>query len=475
MPCANTLSSRCHWQNPRHRAVIPLSPGPDGPGGPGGSGPVTAATGHDEVLRALPRLLPGAVEFYLDVHRTPELSGAEERTAGLLAARLTAAGYEVTTGVGGHGVVGLLRNGPGPVVLLRAELDALPVLERTGLPYASTVTAADPGGDGALVPVMHACGHDMHLACLSGASALLALAADRWRGTVMVVGQPAEETLSGAEAMLRDGLYQRFAAPDSVLAQHTAPLPAGLVAHSEGPLLAAGALLGIVVHGRGGHAGAPHLAVNPVEAAAAIVLRIREAVAGRFGPDDHVVVTVGSLHGGTRGTVIPEQASLEVSVRAPGQDLLDRATGLVREVASAVSTAHGCPHAPRIDTLSASPATVGDPRVVAGVRRAHAAALGPERVTGWPPSSATEDFPLFGDAGAGLHGVTGISGCYWMLGSVGPRQWSGAPGRSAAEKLASLPANHSPYSRPDPRLTTPTGIIALTTAALSRLAGGVDG
>ena len=225
-----------------------------------------------------------------------------------------------------------------------------------------------------------------------------------------------------------------------------------------------------MLHGRGGHAGAPRLAVNPVEAAAALVLRIREAVADRFGPQDHVVVTVGSLHGGVRGTVIPEQASLEVSVRAPGEAVLDRAAELIREVARDVSLAHGCPRAPRVDTLAASPATVGDPRVVAGVRRAHVAAFGPERVTGWPPSSATEDFPLFGDAGAGLHGVTGIRSCYWMLGSVGPRQWAEAPGRSAAEKLAALPANHSPYFRPDPRLTTPTGIVALATAALTRLA-----
>lgn len=431
---------------------------------------MTTVTRDDQVLRALPRVLPEAVALYLDVHRTPELSGAEERTAGLLAARLADHGYRVATGVGGHGVVGLLRNGPGPVVLLRAELDALPVLERTGLPYASTVTAADPGNGGAVVPVMHACGHDMHLACLSGAAALLARSADRWQGTVMVVGQPAEETLSGAEAMLRDGLYRRFAAPDSVLAQHTAPLPAGMVAHSEGPLLAASVLLGILVHGRGGHAGAPQLAVNPVEAAAAVVQRIRAAVADGCGPADHVTVTVGTLHGGTRGTVIPEQATLEVSVRAPGQAVLDRATALIRAVTASVCAAHGCPRPPRIETLCASPATAADAGTVARVRRAHTAAFGPERVTGWPPSSATEDFPLYGEAGIGLHGVPGVRTCYWMLGTVGPRQWAEAPGASAAEKLAALPGNHSPYFRPDARLTTPTGIVALTTAALTQLA-----
>lgn len=198
---------------------------------------------------ATANVLGSAAEFYADVHRHPELSGAERRTAGRFARWLSGAGYDVTPGVGGHGVVGVLRNGPGPVVLVRAELDALPLREETGLPYASTV--GDPA------PAMHACGHDAHLACAAGAATVLAGAADRWRGTLVVVGQPAEETLTGAAAMLADGLYERFPAPGVVLAQHTVPLPAGMVAHGDGPLLAASRTVEIVVHGRGGHAGRP--------------------------------------------------------------------------------------------------------------------------------------------------------------------------------------------------------------------------
>jgi amidohydrolase len=424
------------------------------------------ASSHDEVLRALPQVLPDAVEFYLDVHRSPELSGAEERTAGLFAARLAGHGYEVTGGVGGHGVVAVLRNGEGPVVLLRAELDALPVPERTGLPYASGVTTADGG---ALVPVMHACGHDMHLACLAGTARLLARAPRCWRGTLVVVGQPAEETLTGARAMLADGLYERFPAPGVVLAQHTAPLPAGMVAHSEGLMLSAGAMLEVVVHGRGGHAGTAHLAVNPVVVAAGIVRRIEAAVARDIAPGDHVVVTVGALNAGTRGNIVPETAALRISVRAPGPQGVESAIRLVRRAAEAQAREHGCPRAPEVDVAAVSPPTAGDPETVRAVREAHTRAFGPGRVTGWPPSPATEDFPLYGDAGLALHGVPGVRTGYWMLGSVGPRQWAAA-GDTAAAKLAALPANHSPHFAPDVRLTTPAGITALTAAALSRLA-----
>jgi len=200
------------------------------------------------------------------------------------------------------------------------------------------------------------------------------------------------------------------------------------------------------------------------------VLRIQAAVAAAFGPDDHVVVTVGALHCGTRGNIVAEDAALEVSVRAPGPAAVQRAAQVVRRAADVESAAHGCPRGPDVEVRAAVPATVCDPGTTAAVRQAHRAALGPERATVWPPSSATEDFALFGDAGLDLHGVPGVRIGYWMLGAVGPRQWAQAPGDSAAAKLAALPANHSPYFRPDVRLTTPAGLTALTTAALSRLA-----
>ena len=415
-----------------------------------------------------PAELPGpadvlgpAAEFYLDVHRHPELSGAEERTADRFARRLSAAGYEVTTGVGGHGVVGVLSRGPGPVVLLRAELDALPVREETGLPYASAVT--EP------VPVMHACGHDMHLACLAGAASLLAGSAGEWRGTLVVVGQPAEETLTGAAAMLADGLYRRFPAPDVVLAQHTVPLPAGMVAHADGPVLAAGATVEVVLHGRGGHAGTPQLAVDPVVAAAALVLRLQTVVSRETAPGEPLVLTVGSLHAGGAGNVIPDRAVMEVTLRAFATSTLDRALAAVHRIVRAEAAAAGDGPEPGFRVLSRSGTTVNDPGAAEAVRRAHRESLGADRVAAWQPSTATEDFPLLGPAGQELHGVPGIRTCYWMLGSVGPEQWAAA-GANAAERLAAVPANHSPRFQPHVRLTLRTGIRALVLAACTHLA-----
>ncbi|MFE2347441.1 amidohydrolase [Kitasatospora cineracea] len=411
--------------------------------------------------------LARAAELYLDLHRHPELSGAEEHTAGRFAAPLADAGYRVTRGIGGHGVAAVLRNGPGPVVLLRAELDALPVAERTGLPYASTATGRS--ADGRRVPVMHACGHDVHLACAVGAAAALARTPGDWRGTVLVVGQPAEETLSGARAMLEDGLYRRFEPPATVLAQHTAPLPAGMVAHGRGPVTAGSRTLEVVVHGRGGHAGTPHLAVDPVLAAAAIVLRLPAVVAQETAPAERAVLTVGSVEAGGEGNVIPERAVLRLTARAFGEPTLERVTAAVRRIVRAEAAASGCPREPETTELSRSGTNTPDPALTGQLRAAHRELLGASRVADWPPSTATEDFPLFGPDGAALHGVPGIRTGYWMLGTVGPEQWAAAPGAGAAEKLAALPANHSPLFRPHVGTTLRTGIAALHAAALVAL------
>ncbi|MDH6108744.1 amidohydrolase [Kitasatospora sp. MAP12-15] len=411
--------------------------------------------------------LARAAELYLDLHRNPELSGSEERTAARLAEWLTAAGYRVESGIGGHGVAGVLRNGPGPVVMLRSELDALPVEERTGLPYASTRTARTP--DGRTVPVMHACGHDVHLACAAGAAAELAADAERWRGTVLVVGQPAEETLQGARAMLADGLYQRFEPPSVVLAQHTAPLPAGMVAHGEGPMTAGSVTLEVVIHGRGGHAAAPHLAVDPVVAAASVVLRLQSVVAQETSPAEQVVLSVGSLEAGSQANIIPDRATLRVTVRGFSEHVLERVTAAVRRIVHGQAAASGCPQEPTVRVVSRSGVNLPDLDLTAAVRAAHQEAFGARRVTGWPPALATDDFPLFGAAGLALHGVAGVRTAYWMLGMVGPEQWAATPGSTAAEKLAALPANHSPKFRPHARLTLQTGIAALVGAATSQL------
>ncbi|WP_019890989.1 amidohydrolase [Streptomyces purpureus] len=397
-------------------------------------------------------LLRPLTEFCLDLHLHPELSGEERRTSERFARWLDDAGLRTTVGVGGHGVVGELANGDGPTVLVRAELDALPVRERTGLPYASRGEAA------------HVCGHDLHLTAAAGAASLLAGAPETWRGRLLVVGQPAEETLEGARAMLTDGLYERFGRPDHVVAQHAAPLPGGMVAHGYGPMTAGSVTFRIVVHGRGGHAGAPHLAVDPVVTAAHVVTRLQTVVSREAAPAEQVAVTVGRFRAGERANVVPDRAELDVTVRAVSEASLARAAAAVERVVRAECAASACPREPEIVTTSRSPVTHPDPAATAAVREAHVTEFGPERVAMWPPSLATEDVALFGDAGRRLHGAEGIALVYWMLGTAGPRAWAEAPGASAAEKLAALPANHSPEFAPDLRSCLPTAVAALTTA-----------
>ncbi|MFB9319078.1 amidohydrolase [Cryptosporangium minutisporangium] len=405
-------------------------------------------------------VLTEATALYLDLHAHPELSGAERRTAGRLAGWLARDGLRVTGDVGGHGVVGILDNGPGPVVMLRAELDALPVAEQTGLPYASAVTAT--GADGLPVPVMHACGHDLHVAALAGAARRLVAGRDHWQGTLLVVGQPAEETLEGARDMLEDGLFERFGRPDVVLAQHTAPLPAGMLAHGIGVMTAGSTTIEVVIHGRGSHAATPHLGIDPVVAAAATVLRLQTIVAREFAAAEQVVLTVGSLHAGHRSNVLPDSASLSITVRALSEATLTRLRAAVERVVRAECAASGCVEPPEVRIATASPVNVPDPEATAVTRAAHEGLVGSERLAVWPPSMATEDFPHYASAGAAT--------VYWMLGSAGRRQVTEAPGHSMAERLAALPANHSPRFAPDVRQTLPTGVAAMVTAALAHLA-----
>jgi amidohydrolase len=419
------------------------------------------------VLSDLDELLGPVTEFYVDLHQHPELSGFEERTATRLATWLAGTGFQVTTGVGGHGVVGVLRNGEGPVVMLRAELDGLPVRERTGLPYASVRSATGPGGD--TQPVMHACGHDIHVACVAGAASLLARHVTCWRGTVMIVGQPAEETLSGAAAMLADGLYTRWPRPDVVLAQHVAPLPAGMIAHAFGPVTAASVALELVIHGRGGHGAMPHLVVNPIPVAASTVLSLQETAAGAAEWNDRVVTTVGAIHAGTRSNVIPDRATITVGLRSLSAEALARAVAGVERITAAACAAANCPKPPEIVVLSESPVNINEPALADLVRGAQQVIFSGARVTRCPPSMATEDFPLFGSAGVRLYGGDAVPTVYWMIGSVGPRRWAAVPGATATEKLIALPPNHSGEFAPDPIPTIRTGVSAMISAALGCL------
>jgi amidohydrolase len=393
-------------------------------------------------------LLAPVTELYVDLHRNPELSGAEERTAARLARWLRADGLDVTTDVGGHGVVGMLRNGAGPTVMVRAELDALPVAEETGLAYASTNGA------------MHACGHDLHLASMAGVARLLTGSAGTWRGTLMVVGQPAEETLAGARSMLDDGFLDRFGAPSVVLAQHLTPMPVGMVAHATGPVLSGSVTLRVTVHGTGGHAAAPHRGVDAVVAAAAIVLRLQAVVSRETGPGDPVVVSVGRLHAGEAANLIADRAELEVTIRALAATSLARAEDAVRRIVAAEAVASGCPREPEVVEVSRSPVLAPDPELTECIAAAHRDHLGPARVTVAPPSMSTEDVGLFAAPDVPL--------AYWMLGSTGRRQWESVSG-SPVERIAALPANHSPRFAPSPGPALATGMSALVTAALTQL------
>jgi hippurate hydrolase len=281
-----------------------------------------ATTATTDVLSPLNALLPDLESFYKDIHIHPELSMQEKRTAAKAAERLQTAGFDVTTGVGKFGVVGLLRNGDGPVVMLRADMDALPIKEATGLPYASTVTATDR--DGTTVPVMHACGHDMHVTWLAGAATLLAQARDAWHGTLMPVFQPGEETAEGAQAMIDDGLFARFPEPDVILGQHVMPAPAGLVGSREGVITSAADSLEIRFFGRGAHGSMPQASIDPVIMGAATAMRLQTIVSREVAPSEAVVVTIGSIQAGTKENVIPDEAVLKLNVRTYDEGVRER-------------------------------------------------------------------------------------------------------------------------------------------------------
>ena len=308
------------------------------------------------VLANLKRLLPNLESVYTDVHAHPELSMQETRTAALAAERLRANGYEVTTGVGKTGVVGLLRNGDGPTVMLRADMDALPVEEATGVPYASKVRATDAEGHD--VPVMHACGHDMHVTWLVGATTLLAQSRNSWRGTVLAVFQPAEETAQGAQAMIDDGLFKRFPKPDVVLGQHVMVGPAGTVASRSGPITSAADSLQIRLFGRGAHGSMPQAAIDPVVMAAATVMRLQTVVSRELAATEAAVVTIGVLQAGVKENVIPDEAIIKLNVRTYDENVRKRVLAAIERIVNAEAAASGAPRPPEITPLDRYPLAV---------------------------------------------------------------------------------------------------------------------
>jgi amidohydrolase len=336
--------------------------------------------------------------LYLDLHRHPELSSHEQQTAAKLAAGLRELGYEVTTGIGGTGVVGILKNGNGPVIMLRTELDALPVEEKTGLPYASTVRTKDDSG--ADVGVMHACGHDIHMAAWMGTARIMANTRNRWRGTLMVIGQPAEETISGASKMLADGLFTRFPKPQYALAVHDDPRsPAGAVGFHAGPILSNADSLRVTLYGTGGHGARPESTIDPIVIAARTVLSLQTIVSREVSPFDSAVVTVGSIHAGTKNNIIPSEATLLLTVRTLTEPVRQHVLQAIDRIVKAEAAGAGAPREPLIDNYEKTDALVNDPTLTQRVAGALKRELGADRVTDLPPEMASEDFAAFEKAG----------------------------------------------------------------------------
>jgi amidohydrolase len=418
----------------------------------------TQASSSDAILRNLEGLLPDLEALYKDVHSHPELSMQEKRTAGLAADRLRAAGYEVTTGVGKTGVVGLLRTGDGPTVMLRADMDALPIEEATDLPYASTVKAQDR--EGKTVPVGHMCGHDMHVVWLIGATTLLAQARTEWRGTLMAVFQPGEETAEGAQAMIDDGLFNRFPKPAVVLGQHVMVGPAGTVAGRTGAITSAADSLQIRLFGRGAHGSMPQASIDPVVMAAATVMRLQTVVSREVAAAEAAVVTVGSLQAGTKENVIPDEAIIKLNVRTFDAGVRKRVLAAIERIVNAEAAASGAPRAPEITPLDRYPLNVNDADASARVVDAFRRYFPADRVRQTGPAPASEDFGSFGTE---WH----VPSVFWFVGGTDPDTYAKA---KEAGRINDLPVNHSPKFAPVLHPTLKTGVETLMVAAQACLA-----
>ena len=406
----------------------------------------------DPVLRNLSSLLPDLEALYKDVHSHPELSMQETRTASLTADRLRATGYDVTTGVGKTGVVGLLRNGDGPTVMLRADMDALPILEATGLPYASKATTTDR--EGKTVPVGHMCGHDMHVAWLVGATKLLVAARGAWRGTLMAVFQPAEETGEGAQAMIDDGLFKRFPKPDVILGQHVMVGPSGTVAGRAGAITSAADSLQIRLFGRGAHGSMPQASIDPVVMAASTVMRLQTIVSREVAAAEAAVVTVGVLQAGTKENVIPDEAVIKLNVRTFDAGVRKRVLAAIERIVNAEAVASGAPRPPEITPLDKYPLNVNDQDASKRVVDAFRSHFGAERVRETGAAPASEDFGSFGSE---WHAPS----VFWFVGGTDPDVYARA---KAANRLNELPVNHSPKFAPVIHPTLQTGVETLVVA-----------
>lgn len=396
-------------------------------------------------------------DLYRALHSDPELSGQEHATAARVIAALEGTEAEVTPGVGGTGVVVVLRNGDGPVVMLRADMDALPVRENTGLPYASTKSV--PDANGRQVSVAHACGHDMHTAALVGAVQTLAATRSAWSGTLLAVFQPAEELASGAQAMLDDGLFDRFPTPSVIIGQHVGPLPAGVIGYGTGPIMAGTDSVDVTLHGRGGHGSAPEHTVDPVVMAAAAVLRLQGIVAREVPSHEQAVVTVGRLQAGTKENIIPDTAELGINLRTYSAERRAAVRAAVERVVRAEAAASNAPREPDFDWTVTAPVLISDPTATEKTVAALREHFGADKVWPLPPLSASEDVGVFGNA-------IGVPTVFWFWGGVTMQTFT-----DAFAKGELPPTNHSPEFAPVLEPTLSAGVEALTVAARTWLGG----
>ena len=406
----------------------------------------------DTFSGSLKKLLPDLEALYKDVHSHPELSMQETRTAGMAASKLRAAGYQVTTGVGKTGVVGLLRNGDGPVVMLRADMDALPVKELTGLPYASKQTATH---EGKTVPVMHACGHDMHVAWLTGAITYLSQNRNEWKGTLMAVFQPGEETAQGAQAMIDDGLFKRFPKPAVVLGQHVMAMPAGMIGGRTGVITSAADSLQIRMFGRGAHGSMPEASIDPVVMAAATVLRLQTIVSREVAPTESAVVTIGALQAGTKENVIPDEAIIKLNVRTFDEGVRKRVLAAIKRIVKAEAAAAGALKPPEITPLDRYSLVTNEPTATQRVAEAFKKHFPVNQIQVTRPTMASEDFGCFGTE---WH----VPSVFWFIGGTDPVQYAKA---KKANRLGDIPTNHNPHFAPVIHPTLETGVQTLVVAA----------
>jgi amidohydrolase len=405
------------------------------------------------------------VATYKSLHAAPELSHYEQKTSATLAGELRAAGFTVTEHVGkyaspsftSYGVVAVMKNGAGPTVMYRTDLDALPIEEKTGLPFASTVHMKNDAGQD--VPVMHACGHDIHLTTMIGTARMLASIKDRWHGTLVLIGQPSEEISEGAQALLADGLYTRFPKPDMVIGLHdNADLETGKVGYTIGDAFSSATSVDMKVRGIGGHGSRPEAAKDPIVLASQIVLALQTIVSRENAPLDPAVVTVGSIHGGTKHNVIPDEVDLQITLRAYREDVRRRMLASIERIARGTAIAAGIP-----DTLlpivqvngAVTPAVYNDPKLTERLAGAWTRALGADRVTALPPAMVSEDFARYS-----LDDHSVPTTIFW-LGAVDP-----ASVARSKETHVPLPTLHSALFAPVPESTIRTGIAAMTAAVL---------